>query len=659
MSGSLTVSEEASAAGSIPRDRAGTSRQAASLLLLSAWCGLLAGLLEVGVTIVRRRLFDLNPLAPLPRDFLWQAPLADLAIIVTLGGVLSLAGRWRRRGPWMSYRLLCALTLLPAVWAASPRIFGAAGLLLALGASARLVPVLERRPAGFRRWVRISFPVLIAAVGLLAAVCLGREPLENWFDSRRPFPPPGRPNVLLVVLDTVAAGHLRLYGYRRPTSTTLDELSARGLRFDRARAASSWTLPSHASLFTGRWPHELSAGWLTPLDATHPTVAQYLRARGYATAGFVANYWYCATSSGLGRGFATYRDFIFPRLTAFQTAALVDRPLQGLRSLDRLLDDWLGLGVLDPLVQRLYWLFKFNRKPAAAVNREFLDWLSHRRQPERPFFAFVNYFDAHHPYRLAEPGLHRFGGDPDEEPLADPFEDDSPMADLPLSPEQVARSLDDYDNCVADLDEHLGRLIDELGRQGVLERTWVIVVGDHGESFGEHPGVLRHGSSLYREEIHVPLLILPPTVEEDPLRGTVAVPVSLRDLAATVVDVTGLRDGSPFPGESLARFRGGPTPTDRGGLAPALSEVVPIDPRRTDPSQWRERRWPLAALAEGDWTYIRRDGDLRQELFHTKVDADERHDLAEDPALGPTLDRLRRSLDHLTSGPLTPERFRP
>ena len=105
----------------------------------------------------------------------------------------------------------------------------------------------------------------------------------------------------------------------------------RGIRFDRVQATSSWTLPSHASMFTGRWPHELSAGWLTPLDRTYPTLAEFLGSRGYATAGFVANYSYCASGSGLERGFTAYEDYMFPRLTAFKAASLVDRSVEGIR----------------------------------------------------------------------------------------------------------------------------------------------------------------------------------------------------------------------------------------------------------------------------------------------------------------------------------------
>ena len=212
------------------------------------------------------------------------------------------------------------------------------------------------------------------------------------------------------MLDTVAAGHLNLHGYDRATSTTLVELAERGIRFDSARAASSWTLPSHATMFTGRWLHELSVGWLTPLDETHPTLAEFLGDRGYATAGFVANTRYCGTDSGLARGFTRYQDFIFPELTALKTAVLVNRALEGVPG-DRayFAEDWLALAGLLPYVKRLWRSLDDDRKGAADVNRELLDWLVQRHQPERPFFAFLNYFDAHYPYQLPPGRLHRFG----------------------------------------------------------------------------------------------------------------------------------------------------------------------------------------------------------------------------------------------------------
>ena len=89
-------------------------------------------------------------------------------------------------------------------------------------------------------------------------------------------------------------------------------------------------------MFTGRWPHELSAGWLTPLDRTSPTLAEFLGWHGYATAGFTANQEYCAVpDSGLARGFSLFEDYIFPELTAFQMAALVDHFVEGVHTVNR------------------------------------------------------------------------------------------------------------------------------------------------------------------------------------------------------------------------------------------------------------------------------------------------------------------------------------
>ena len=134
--------------------------------------------------------------------------------------------------------------------------------------------------------------------------------------------------------------------------------------------------------------------------------------------------------------------------------------------------------------------------------------------------------------------------------------------------------------------------------------------------------------------------------------------MSLRDLPRTIVDVLGLDHGTSFPGQSLARFWNG-APADPGAANRALSEVVPTDSFTRDPSKVLNSSWPLAALAEGDWTYIRREGDVREELFDARTDAKQSRDLARDAAAGPTLEQLRTSLGRLTAGPLTRERFRP
>ena len=351
-----------------------------SIWLLSAWCGVVAGLLEVAAIVLRKQLVDPNQLLRMSRHFVWLIPVSNLCVFLALGllgGGVILVGQ--RHGRWLFMRVLGALIFLPSLLVAFPRIYALAWSLVALGVAVRLVPSIERRSRGFRRFVLFSFPAAVAIVAIMGASLWLGDRNKQVRENARPAPSPGSPNVLLIVMDTVAAGHLNLYGYHRATGTTLAEVADRGVQFDSARAASSWTLPSHATMFTGRWLHELSVGWYTPLDGAHPTLAEFLGDRGYATAGFIANTYYCAADSGLGRGFTRYQDFIFPKLTALKTAVLVNRALEGYQVIVYYLEDWLNSARLRPDVERLWHSLDDDRKGAAVLNREFLDWLTLRR----------------------------------------------------------------------------------------------------------------------------------------------------------------------------------------------------------------------------------------------------------------------------------------
>jgi arylsulfatase A-like enzyme len=663
------VHEERDTAGSSSDDRGASAVRLrfVHLLVLSSWCGLVSGLLEVGALVVRKEAFDPNQLYWMSRHFVWLIPVTNLCFFLALGVFLGLVARiWRRRGNGLATRLLCALTVLPAALVGFPEIYDWAWLLVSLGIATWLVAVLERREAGVRRLVRLSFPVLAGLVGILAASIWAGDRVKAWREASRPLPAPGSPNVLLIVLDTVAADHLSLYGYGRPTSRSIDELARRGIRFDAAQAAASWTMPSHAVMFTGRWPHELSAGWYTPLDASYPTLAEFLGSRGYATAAFVANQWYCGWDSGLGRGFTTYRDYVFPHLTSFGMSVLVKRSAERLVSLVDLLDGPMGIPVPGRSVRYFAELFRVGRIEAWMVDDLFLDWLSSGRSagpPARPFFAFLNYADAHAPYQISRKGLHRFGARPRDAFEMDLIKNWSTMSKQQLSAQELALARDAYDSCIAQIDEQLGRLFDRLADHGILDTTWVILAADHGESFGEHTGIFCHGTSLYQTELHVPLLVLPPA--RGPSPRVVTERVSLRDIAATIVDLAGCPESSPFPGESLSRFwrdSAGPTPTGTAGLGAserAMAEVVPNDLTDPDPARVLKPRWPLAALAEGEWSYIRREGNVHEELFRVREDVREQHNLADDPAMQPVLHRMRDALRQLTSGPLTPQRFNP
>ncbi len=657
MTSRTAVVAEAGMVGSSTAPPATNRSAFVSLLLLSAWCGLVAGLLEVGTIVVRKQVFDSDHIYRMSRHFVWLIPLTNLCIFVALGflgcGVILL---WPSRGRWLVTRGLGAMTLLPCIFVAGPRIYSLASSVVALGLAVHLVPLFERDSRRFRRLAVISFLAAALVVANLGASIWVRDWTKQARENAHPLPPPGSPNVLLVVLDTVAAGHLSLHGYHRATSTTLAELAERGIRFDSARAPSSWTLPSHASLFTGRWLHEPTVGWFTPLDRTHSTLAEFLGDQGYATAGFVANTWYCGADSGLSRGFTVYQDYIFPELTALKLSGLVGRALKSFPLIVYFAESPLESVGLLPFLHRLWRSLYSDRKGAAAVNRELLDWLALRTQPERPFFAFLNYNDAHHPYELPPGRLHRFGVEPTNKYQRILLQDWCELDKTIVSREGAAFAAAAYDDCIADLDEQLGNLVDELHRRGVLERTWLIVASDHGESFGEHAGAFCHGTTLYETELHVPLLIIPPGGSAT--KQAVTEVVSLRELAATIVDVVGQQAGSPFPGVSLARFwkQPGPvTPIRPPSASLAFAEVVLHDVRKPDYWGVPKQLPPLRAVLDGDWTYIRRVGSVGEELFHLTEDPQEQRNRAGDPSARTALERMRAAMDRLTAGDLVAE----
>jgi arylsulfatase A-like enzyme len=631
-----------------------------TIIALSAWCGVVAGLFEVTTIVLRKRFFDADQILKLSHNFIWLIPVANLIMFLALALIGSaLVVFWPRRGNWLFTRALFAFTIFPALLVALPKIYAAALFLVATGAAARIVPIIERNGWRFRNFVAAGFALPLTIVALLAASVWYRDYTKQVAENARPLPPPGSPNVLMLVLDTVAASHTSVNGYSRATTNTLNELAARGARFDCARSTSSWTLPSHASMFTGRWLHELSLGWLTPLDHQKPTIAEFLGKRGYATAGFIANVWFCGRSSGLSRGFTHYEDYVFPRLTALKNCAIVSRVLDNYEVATYLTRDVLQyLGWFDA-VEFVHEAVESNRKDATEVNRELLEWLSSRDQPDRPFFAFLNYFDAHFRYVLKPGRLHRFGAPPDDHYkriLIDHWQD---IDKAGVSPSGVAFASDAYDDCIADLDEQVGKLIDALDRRGVLENTWLIIVSDHGESFGEHPNVFCHGSSLYDTEVRVPLLIIPPSKSKTATGLVVTEPVSLRDIAATIAEMSGSTTGSSFPGESLTRFWKRP-PGGAGGVKHAsLSELVPND--RKNRSYWGlpAPLPPRASLKDSEWSYMRREVDLGEQLYHLTEDAHEQRNLAKDPSAQETLGRLRARLDQWTNGPLIPSRFSP
>ncbi len=484
-----------------------TSRRLGPLdvFILSLCCGLAAGLLEVAARVLPRSIDSSYRLHSVSRHFIWLVPLTNLLVFAAIGIVFALLSqRWPRPMRWLSPRLLCALALLPMFIVGGPQIYAEAWFVLCLGIAAVVVPILERDVKRLRSWLQQTFPCLLVLVLILAGFTFGRDWLKERREANRPLPAADAPNVLLIVLDTVRFDHMSLYGYARATTPNLDRLAAQAIRFDRARATAPWTLASHASMFTGRWPHELAVKWLSPLSGKFSTLAEYLGSHGYSTAGFVANTLYCSYDTGLDQGFTHYEDFDLERLGPFRMAQLVGITSQTFAALVQKLSDNFATGaVAESLLGQLRVA---DKKHAGLVNREFLDWLSRRPNPRRPFFAFLNYFDAHSPYVLPRGAQYRFGQRPRTGADFKFLEFWGDVDKARLQKRHQTFIVDCYDNCISYLDERLGELFGELQRRGVLEETLLVVTADHGEGLGEH-GLFDHGESLYGSEIRVPLLI--------------------------------------------------------------------------------------------------------------------------------------------------------
>jgi arylsulfatase A-like enzyme len=362
--------------------------------------------------------------------------------------------------------------------------------------------------------------LLLAACAVGTLCGCGRAP--------EPAKAPRPPLVLLVTLDTTRADRLSCYGYSRGTTPQLDRLAADALLFENALATSSWTLPSHATLFTGKLGSVHGAGYdakgplslaaalpgseweryrARPLDESERTLAEMLKDAGYATGGVVAGPW-MKKPFGLAQGFDFWDDDQIDSTDGRRADKVSDAAL---RFLER---------------------------------------------TKGPAFLFLNYYDPHGPYDAPEPFARRF--------LA-------PGARLsggvPKGEELQAR----YDAELAFLDEHVGRLLEGLRGRGLYDAALILVTADHGELLGEHDR-LGHGETLTEPELRIPFLIKYPNAAK---RGRTTAPAQLSDALPTLLDSLTL--------EIPKGLQGGVLP--KAGH-PVVAEVDPL-PEIGPAGRWR------------------------------------------------------------------------
>ena len=374
-------------------------------------------------------------------------------------------------------------------------------------------------------------------------------------------------SIVMISLDTTRPDHLSLYGYDGPTSPNLEALAADGLVMQNFLTTSSWTLPTHASLFTGLYPsthgaHYSNQGDVGLGDADGApqgfdafrvnrlpdeaiTLAEILRAEGYRTYAVAAGPWFKPVF-GLDQGFDHY-DAAFDSLSG--------RP-------GNLVSD-LAIGFIDH----------------AGLD---------------PFFLFLNYFDPHDPYEPHESSWEQFL---------------KPSKDFARSKEIAL-----YDAEILFMDRQIGRVIDELKARNHYDSSWIVVTSDHGEHFGEHD-LEGHGFSLYEGVVRGVLIIKPPAgvaLEVD--REIRAQSV---DIMPTLLEAIGISLPHAIEGQALNAL-----------THPAITELYRSAGNVQWKGERFQRE--LRAIYSGDYKLIlsSKPGDFDAGLFDLKSDPGETHDLS-------------------------------
>lgn len=383
--------------------------------------------------------------------------------------------------------------------------------------------------------------------------------------AREPLPAPGLAgraagrSVLWIQADSLAAGHLSSWGHGRATSPALDALAARGVRFADASSQTSWTTPSVASCFTGLEQERHGLLFLGErLSDSLPTIAERFAAAGYRTLG-IAQTPLLGTPTGLGRGFERWR-------------------------------------VLD-------WDAELARDAADEAARALAEL-------DGPFFLYLHLSPPHMPYAPPAPFRGRFGPGPSDE-VDGSIASARRVHRARLAPDHpdVLRLAGLYDDHVAYLDALVGDVLAAAGRRA--EPPLVVVSSDHGEAFLEH-GSQGHNASVHVEMVHVPLLLWAPDLLPEGL--VVDEPVSLLDVAPTLVELCGLAPLGRTDGRSLAPLLEG-----RAGAERALF----LSSRHAGTFEELE-----LGLRRGRWKLVLSGASGRAALYDVARDPGERRDLA-------------------------------
>lgn len=442
---------------------------------------------------------------------------------------------------------------------------------------------------------------IVAAAAILAtASALGCSESGPDTSSDNAFGPVGSANLVMISLDTTRAEHLSPYGYGRDTTPAIRALATRSTLFDRAFAQDTNTNPSHASMFTGLYPHRHgNVSNLHRLADEKITLAEILSDAGFRCGGFVSGITLSRTYR-LHQGFEVWDD----------------------EGLDK----------------------KLRRRGKRTVERA-LDWLS-GLQPGERYFLFVHLYDAHGPYKAPPAYRNLFASASPGPPLRE-------FPDRQSQPDRDGRRattlhpyMDVYDANLRYMDDLVARLIDAID----LDHTVVLVLADHGETMAERYWGLDHGGQAFEEQIRIPMILYLP--EQAPNR--IDALVETVDLLPTLLDLLGVapRKGIETDGYSLLGLITGKTESVRSVV---FSAARPEEQRHLDRGYHLDRSRRIHCVRSLRWKLILYPGVHRDYV--------ELYDLERDPLetvdVGDEHPKLRDHLEQRLKGWLAGARIEP
>ena len=417
-----------------------------------------------------------------------------------------------------------------------------------------------------RHRMRVALVIVLAMIAAVA----------TWWALSKSGSQRGRPHVILITVESVRTDHMASFGGERITCPNLDALAREGVAYDDAHTVTSWTLPAHASLFTGLYPavHQ-TTGPESRLHDSYTTLAEILSEDGYQCAGIVSGP-YLQKQHNLHQGFEYYDE----------SPSEVDQ--------ERAHGD-----ITNP-------------EMAAALD----DLVKNKRDSDRPLFLFAYFWDPHYDYIPPAPYNAMFIT-PTCESIDVTGYEASRTVHPDISEGQLEYVISQYDGELRCTDHYLGKFFALLKEKNLWDNSVIVVTSDHGEEFFDH-GKKGHKNNLYAETIHVPLIVKYPKGGRS---GRDPRLVSLVDIAPTILDLAGISVDVPLQGRSL--LDSSPDP-DRS----IFCELTSTWFRRAEPGVPPGKRienW--LAIRKGDHKFIVRPERNRNELYDVRKDPTEQNNL--------------------------------